>query len=155
MIHPEKDIFTVEEAAAVLKLHPRTVARFIREGRMEAVKVGREWRIHSGEIRKILGDSAEDVKYSPVRTASFSDDRVDEIRASSVVDVPVRDREEARQLIRTVSAALMSKDPENGNSRCESLYDELDKRVRFLIWGGPVFMKNFFSVIDMLQKEKT
>lgn len=42
-LSPE-DILTVEEAAVLLSLHPHTVRRMAREGRLPAGKIGDEWR---------------------------------------------------------------------------------------------------------------
>jgi len=36
-----------------LGLQPRTVARWCREGRIEAVKMGRVWRIRTSTMRKM------------------------------------------------------------------------------------------------------
>ena len=40
-----EEVYTVEQFAERLRLHPKTVRRFIREGRLRAVKVGRSYRI--------------------------------------------------------------------------------------------------------------
>jgi excisionase family DNA binding protein len=46
------------EKAAQLRLHPDTLGRMARDGRIWAVKIGREWRFRAdrSEIRPILGD---------------------------------------------------------------------------------------------------
>ena len=46
--------FTVEEAADFLKIHPKTISKWLSEGKIRGVKVGREWRIPRSEIDKIL-----------------------------------------------------------------------------------------------------
>lgn len=38
------DILTTEEAAAYLKVKPLTVREWAREGKIEAKKVGKQWR---------------------------------------------------------------------------------------------------------------
>lgn len=39
------ELMTVVEAARVLRLHPDTVRRLLREGRLRGVRVGRSWRV--------------------------------------------------------------------------------------------------------------
>jgi excisionase family DNA binding protein len=39
-----KEILTVEEAAALLSFQPDTVREYAREGKLPAVKIGRAWR---------------------------------------------------------------------------------------------------------------
>ncbi len=46
--------FTVEETAEYLKIHPKTITKWILSGRLKAAKVGREWRIPRSEIDKLL-----------------------------------------------------------------------------------------------------
>ncbi len=54
-----EEALTVEEAAARLKVLPKTVRIWLREGRLPGVKLGRHWRIAASTIDKvILGDLA-------------------------------------------------------------------------------------------------
>jgi len=48
--HGHDDLLTPTEAAARLKLHPKTVVRMAREGRLAAVKVGTGWRFHRDRL---------------------------------------------------------------------------------------------------------
>lgn len=48
-------ILTIEEAAERLKLNPQTVSRYCREGKIQAVKVGKAYRIRESALAEILG----------------------------------------------------------------------------------------------------
>ena len=50
-----EEVYTVEQFAERLKLHPKTVLRFIREGRVRAVKVGKSYRILRSEMEALTG----------------------------------------------------------------------------------------------------
>ena len=39
-------LMTIEEVAEYLRFHPSTVYRLVRQGRLPAVKVGKQWRFH-------------------------------------------------------------------------------------------------------------
>ena len=41
----EQKFYSVGEIARILGLHPKTVQRFIREGKLKARKIGRAWRV--------------------------------------------------------------------------------------------------------------
>ncbi len=43
-------LLTTEEAAQRLHLHPETVRRFLREGLLRGVKIGRQHRIEESEV---------------------------------------------------------------------------------------------------------
>ena len=46
--------FTVEDAADYLQVHVNTITRMIKEGKLKAGKVGREWRIAREEVERLL-----------------------------------------------------------------------------------------------------
>lgn len=47
-----KRLYTPHEAAELLLLHPETVRRFVREGLIQAVKIGRSVRIERTELER-------------------------------------------------------------------------------------------------------
>jgi len=49
------EILTVREVAKYLKLSRTTIWRWCNEGKLQAFKVGRGWRIHRSDIEKITG----------------------------------------------------------------------------------------------------
>ncbi|MCM8795107.1 MAG: helix-turn-helix domain-containing protein [Candidatus Omnitrophica bacterium] len=54
-----KEIMTAKEVADYLKLHPLTVHRLAREGKIPAFKIGTDWRFHKKHIERwILEKSA-------------------------------------------------------------------------------------------------
>jgi putative resolvase len=55
MARQEQKLFRLSAAAHELGLHPITVRRWIKAGRIRAVQVGREVRIPRSEIEKIVG----------------------------------------------------------------------------------------------------
>jgi len=49
----EQQFFTIAEAAEMLRVSTKTVARWIASGKLEAVKPGRDWRIPAAEIKRL------------------------------------------------------------------------------------------------------
>ena len=47
-----KEILTAKEVADYLHIHPLTVHRYAREGRIPAFKIGTDWRFHRKYIEK-------------------------------------------------------------------------------------------------------
>jgi putative resolvase len=58
MAKQERKLFRVGAAAHELGLHPMTVRRWIKAGRIQVVHVGREMRIPRAEIERMLGSGA-------------------------------------------------------------------------------------------------
>lgn len=48
--------FTPQEVAKTLKVDVRTIYRWIREGKLNAVKVVDLWRISESELKRLLGE---------------------------------------------------------------------------------------------------
>jgi len=45
-----ESLLSIDETAEKLKSHPETVRRFIREGQLAAVKLGRSWRVRESDL---------------------------------------------------------------------------------------------------------
>jgi excisionase family DNA binding protein len=95
-------LLTVEQCADRLKLHPKTVLRFIHEGRLKAVKVGRGYRIAAAEVGKILGEAAAPA--IPVRAP----------RATTIVDAEGVSSELAQKIARVLPAVRMGREAQGG-----------------------------------------
>jgi len=52
----------VNEVAEKLRLHPATIAKYVREGKILALKFGRVWRIREEELTKFLEKTEAEVK---------------------------------------------------------------------------------------------
>jgi excisionase family DNA binding protein len=50
MEHPQPDILTVDEAAALLRIPRSSVYKLAQQGKLPAKKVGRHWRFHRQTI---------------------------------------------------------------------------------------------------------
>ena len=47
--------YTVDQIAELLTLHPKTVQRYIREGKIIAQKVGKRWCVSENNLNKFTG----------------------------------------------------------------------------------------------------
>ena len=48
----DKEILTTKEVAEYLNIHPLTVHRYAREGKIPAFKIGTDWRFHRKYLQK-------------------------------------------------------------------------------------------------------
>lgn len=157
------DIYTVDQVADILELHPRTVRRFIREGKLTARKVGKQWRIKEQDLKVLLGDekagsreTEEVVEFkdaTPVSKKELAEYK-EKVQVSAVVDVFVADREEAFRLSNTILAVMNSKDPSYGKKRCHYKFYEEELKARFILWGNPAFVGDLLSGISLMSEQK-
>lgn len=71
------EFFTVYEAAGMLKIHPITIRRYIREGKLKAVRAAGNIRILKSEFIAFTGNFVPKTVKTPVgvsREANFSYD---------------------------------------------------------------------------------
>ena len=65
---------TVERAAERLAVHPKTILRFIRDGRLRATRIGKSWRILASDLESFAGVPAAPAKaHEPTRVTAIAD----------------------------------------------------------------------------------
>lgn len=52
----ELEFLTPKEVAGILRVSPRTIQRWVKEGKLRAVKVGKLWRIPREALDELLYD---------------------------------------------------------------------------------------------------
>src|SRR4051812_9654065 len=97
-----EEVYTVEQFAERLKLHPKTVLRFIRDGRLRAVKVGKSYRILRTEMEAMTGVAPEAYRIAGAELERMIGQRDARSRArvTSVVDIPDVSPDAAQRLAR-------------------------------------------------------
>ena len=56
------EILTAEQVAQILQVHPFTVLKFIKKGKLKASKLGRVYRIRRSDVDKFLDNQIEQVE---------------------------------------------------------------------------------------------
>ncbi len=49
-----ENVYTAEEAAAILKSTPQTVRRYLVAGKIKGFKIGRDWRITESDLNEFV-----------------------------------------------------------------------------------------------------
>ena len=128
-----KDYYTVDQISDILEIHPKTIQRYIREGKLRATKVGKSWRVTGHDLSTFVevdGNQARGSKDRALRSAT----------SSSVVDLIVDGKDDAIRIMNGLTAALNSKPPEHGQSSMQSQYIQRENMVRITLWGDIRFM---------------
>lgn len=64
--HDDKQLFTTGEVADRLRVHKRTVQRWVSSGRLPATKVGpRVWRIRAEDLNAFLSNTESEDERNP------------------------------------------------------------------------------------------
>jgi excisionase family DNA binding protein len=151
-----EEVYTVEQFAERLKLHPKTVLRFIKDGRLRAVKVGKSYRIlrtdmeaMSGITPDVFRDAVE--AYRGVlegrtgRGAARADARV-----TSIVDLSSVAPDLAERMARMLPAARAGRAAHADAMTLEVIYDPPRRHLKVLIVGSPADTAAMLKMVDVL-----
>jgi len=140
---PPGDLVTVDFAADVLQLHPKTVLRFIREGRLAANRIGKAYRIRRADLEALAGVA---LKPEPPQPAVW---------VTSIVDVPNVEPELAKRWGRNVMSALQARHPAATPIRAEVIHEPDRAHLKILITGSPGDTAALLSLIRLWSEQLT
>ncbi|WP_232452179.1 helix-turn-helix domain-containing protein [Burkholderia ubonensis] len=113
-----QDVFyTVDEAAQKLRLHPKTILRFIRDGKLNASRVGKAYRIRHADLAAVTGDAVEP----------------EPVRVTTVVDVPDARSELHQYVARSLQAVLNTPTARDSAVHLETIFDPERRRIRVVV----------------------
>lgn len=141
----EQKLYSIEDLAPLLQLHPKTILRFIHEGKIRARKVGRTWMIQEDGLNNYLQGEAAD-KPSNRQQKSL----VERITVSAVVEVEEQDSDEATRISNSLLAILNSKDDSYGKSRFDFFYFPEIQKAKYVFYGSPKFMSTVLDIFHVL-----
>jgi len=129
------ELCTVEFAADRLKVHQKTILRFIRKGRLKATRIGKSYRIPRAELETLAG-----VELS----ASAAEPSV-----TSIVDIPDVAPETAQKWSLAITTALNSRANRTTPLRAETIYEPGRAHFKLVIVGAPGDTANLLGLIRM------
>lgn len=118
-------LVTVEQAAEQLKLHPKTVLRHIRSGRLPATRIGKSYRIDQARLDAFAG------------VASGHAEAADEVRATCIVEIPHMTIERAERTATFLNAVAMTGDARTSPLHLDTAFDPLARVLKVVVIGSP------------------
>lgn len=118
-----REVYSVEQVAAQLGLHVRTVRNYVRDGRLKAVRIGKQYRIAAEDLVDFTGLPADPKPDRP--TAELS----------GVVEIGGVDRAGADRISTMVVASVNG--PRDGGERLrvETIYDRERATMKIIVFG--------------------
>ena len=55
---PDDDVLTLREICDLLRVHPSTVYKLLREGRIPSFRIGKEWRFRKDTIMRWMAEKS-------------------------------------------------------------------------------------------------
>lgn len=130
-------LVTVEQAAEHLNLHPKTVLRYIRDGRLPATRVGKSYRIVRSELDAFAGVASDE---SGTAAALM--------RATCIVDISDISVDDAAHLATFVQSAALARPAGAAPLQLQTAFDPQTRSMKVVVIGDP---SSSAKLLEMLQ----
>jgi len=132
-----RSLLTVEQAADVLSLHPKTVLRHIREGRLPATRIGKGYRIERSALESFAG------------VASVAPRRTGTPRVIAIVEVDSMDADASSRLASFVGAAALSREDGAQPLQVTTAVDATSGNVKVVVIGNGGDVARLLELVEL------
>ena len=126
--------YSADDVAALLGLHVRTVRNYVRDGRLRAVRIGKQYRIPKDAVDELIGN---DVPSASVRR----------VEVTAVLAIDNVDASTLSRLSTLVTGALGNRSAGDSQLHVETVYDEQRRSVKIIAIGGAADTANVVSLV--------
>ena len=139
------DLYSVEQVAEFLGLHVRTVRNYVRDGRLKAVRIGKQYRIAREDLATMTGRTASSFERGPAAGPRH-------VEVSSIVEIDAINPELATRITNGMMAAAKNRGNEDP-LRVESIYNEERERLKLVLIGGLTTVTAFLKLVGVYLEE--
>lgn len=112
---------TVERAAERLAVHPKTVLRFIRDGRLRATRIGKAWRILASDLDTFAGVPGQAAK------------ACEPLRVTAIAELEDVSMDLSRRLATALQALVMAPRDRSRPIKLDTVYDPERSHLKVVI----------------------
>ena len=134
-------LVTVEQAAEQLSLHPKTVLRHIREGRLPATRIGKSYRIEQARLDAFAGVANG--------SGSGSGSAVSTARTTCVVDLVGMTTDGAQRIATFLGAVALTGDADTPALHLTTAFDPRAGTLKIVVVGSPIDVARVLELVDM------
>ncbi|MEU3186827.1 helix-turn-helix domain-containing protein [Streptomyces sp. NPDC006923] len=141
MENSERELYSVGEVAERLGLHVRTVRNYVRDGRLKAVRIGKQYRISRADFEALTGPGTPEA--GPATAAARG-----HVEVSSIVQIDAIGPDAASRLSTLVTAGAQSGRDTPDPLRIQTVYDKERTRMKIVILGNAAATSDVLHLID-------
>jgi excisionase family DNA binding protein len=143
MIEPARELYSVEQVAAQLGLHVRTVRNYLRDGRLKGVRIGKQYRIARADLETLTGHRA-------ATPATKNDASHRQVEVSSIVEVEAIDFDAASRVTNSLLAAAKGRSDGDEPLRINTIYDRERERLKVILIGSIAATTSLMKLVAIL-----
>jgi excisionase family DNA binding protein len=138
-----EQLYSVEQVADLLGLHVKTVRNYVRDGRLKAVRIGKQYRISRADLEELTGGTVG----APARETARRQRRVE---VTSIVQIDAIDPNTMSRLSTLLIASARNRPDSDGHLRVETIYDEERASMKIIIVGTPDSAAELLRLVTVL-----
>ena len=138
------NLLSVEQVAAQLGLHVRTVRAYLRSGRLKGIRIGKQYRIAREDLARLTG------RGSPLEPVV----RHRHVDVSSIVQVDAISPESVDRVTNMLMVAAKAPREEDHPLRIDTTYDDERARLKMFISGSPETTISLLRLVNKLVERK-
>jgi excisionase family DNA binding protein len=142
----QQELFTADEVADRLGLHVRTVRNYVRDGRLKAVRIGKQYRIARADLEAFTGQPAEPTLLDSVV-------RHRHVEVSSIVEIDAVSPETAGRVTTLLTSATAHRREGDAQLRIKTIYDEQRARLKIVVLGSLTTSAHIFGLVAAMVEE--
>ncbi|MFD6452997.1 helix-turn-helix domain-containing protein [Nocardia sp. NPDC055165] len=131
-------LYSVEQVAELLGLHVRTVRSYVREGKLPAVRIGKQYRITHEDLETFTGLPITTPQTTPRRHAE----------SSCIVEIDDIDRATVDRITTLLTATAGTRGGGGQRMRVETSYDPARRRLKVILLGSLVDSSRLLDYLD-------
>lgn len=119
----------MDQVAERLGLHVKTVRGYVRDGRLRATRIGKQYRIAREDLEALTGRPASALERDTIR-------RQRHVEVSSIVEVDAISPDASTRVTNMLLGSVNGRRPGDEPLRIETIYDEARARLKIIVVGG-------------------
>jgi len=136
-------LLSIFEVAERLGIHVKTARRYVRDGRLRGVRIGKQYRIAADDLSLLMGQPPAAPASEPVR-------RERHVEASTVVQIDAISRDDAQRVMTGVGGAIKGRDKDTDTPlRVDTVYDETRGRLKVIVTGSLATTQTLLGLISI------
>ncbi|MEW2068080.1 helix-turn-helix domain-containing protein [Streptomyces sp. NPDC007346] len=140
-----RELYSIGEVAERLGLHVRTVRNYVRDGRLKAVRIGKQYRISRADFEALTSHSAADAPDGPPSGAGGGRGHLE---VSSIVRIDAIGPDAAHRLSTFLTASAQSPRDTPDPLHVQTVHDRERARMKIVILGGASATAELLHLID-------
>jgi excisionase family DNA binding protein len=138
-----ENLYSLQQVAQRLGLHVRTIRSYVRTGRLQAVRIGKQYRVTREQLDALTGKHG-------VTSDQGSLERHTRAEASSVIQIDALSPELASRITALLLGAAGAPREENSSLRVDTLYDAARGNMKIIVIGNLSATESTFKMVAAL-----